>query len=118
MATTLRFLLLPLLVVTVFGLSGCNADEGDNRNSNGLQTANSNDQDNDGIQDPVDNCPLASNPTQQDTDNDGIGNACDNDIDGDGHDNDTDNCPGIANPVQQDIDGDGLGDICDTDVKT
>ena len=87
MVTTLRVLLLPLLAVIALGLSGCKADEADSRNSNRLQTTNSNDQDNDGIKDPVDNCPLATNPAQQDTDNDGIGNACDDDS----HEADTNN---------------------------
>jgi len=34
------------------------------------------DSDNDGVPDATDNCPTASNPTQQDTNNDGIGDAC------------------------------------------
>ena len=36
-------------------------------------------QDNDGVSDEVDNCPVTANPTQTDTDNDAIGDACDSD---------------------------------------
>ncbi len=42
------------------------------------------DQDGDGIADTVDNCTLASNPAQRDTDLDGYGNACDPDLNNDG----------------------------------
>jgi hypothetical protein len=35
------------------------------------------DADSDGVSDDVDNCPLASNPDQLDTDNDGSGDVCD-----------------------------------------
>jgi len=66
-----------------------------------------NDDDNDGILDAEDNCPLHSNPGQEDQGEllvgqtaDGIGDACDN-------------CPNVANPGQEDADFDGLGDACD-----
>ena len=42
------------------------------------------DDDNDGVQDGADNCPLIFNPTQGDIDGDGAGDACDDDADGDG----------------------------------
>ncbi len=38
------------------------------------------DTDEDGVLDPLDNCVLASNPGQQDTDGDNIGNVCDFDL--------------------------------------
>ncbi len=38
------------------------------------------DADNDGIANPIDNCPLRANADQRETDGDGIGNACDADL--------------------------------------
>jgi len=58
------------------------------------------DTDNDGIKNPMDNCPGIPNPNQQDSDNDGVGNICDN-------------CPYKPNPGQEDHDFDGLADACD-----
>jgi hypothetical protein len=63
------------------------------------------DSDADGVGDVCDNCPLNSNPGQQDSDGDGVGDACDN-------------CPLNANPGQQDTDGDGVGDVCDVNHQT
>jgi hypothetical protein len=58
------------------------------------------DDDNDGVLDDADNCPLNVNPDQADYDLDGIGDACDN-------------CVVDANPLQEDADHDGRGDLCD-----
>lgn len=67
------------------------------------------DQDGDGFGDPdfpantcpTDDCPLASDPSQADTDGDGTGDACDN-------------CASIPNAGQEDSDHDGTGDACDS----
>jgi parallel beta-helix repeat protein len=82
-----------------------------------------------------DNCPLTSNLSQVDADQDGIGDSCDADVDGDGvlPDGDgsgnatdnrcsgppdpnapcDDNCPAVYNPTQADGDADLVGDACD-----
>ena len=90
------------------------------------------DTDGDGVPDEGDNCPLASNPDQTDTDTDGRGDACDvcandpnDDADSDGiclgsgylppKTGDNDNCPLVANTDQTNTDGDAQGDACDAD---
>ena len=60
------------------------------------------DHDADGTEDVDDNCPVDSNPGQQDVDADGVGDACDN-------------CVSISNPRQEDNDLDHLGNVCDGD---
>jgi len=42
------------------------------------------DQDQDGVEDPLDDCLIDANPDQLDSDQDGYGNLCDADFDGDG----------------------------------
>lgn len=65
--------------------------------------------------DTCDNCPLAVNPFQTDTDFDELGNACDDDDDDDGIPDATDTCPLIPNEDQEtvDNDGDGVPNACD-----
>ncbi|MDH4228543.1 MAG: thrombospondin type 3 repeat-containing protein [Nitrospirota bacterium] len=68
------------------------------------------DQDGDGIEDVIDNCPTVANGVAQaaipgvgnqlDTDGDGVGDACDN-------------CPTVLNANQLDTNGNGIGDACD-----
>jgi hypothetical protein len=100
---------------------------------------NADDFDDDGIEDPQDNCPrirnrdqsnsdgdllgdacdncaAISNDTQDDIDGDGKGDLCDTDVDGDGLVQAEDNCPSVPNPNQNDLDRDGMGDACDEDV--
>ena len=71
------------------------------------------DDDNDGILDVNDNCPLHPNPFQEDSEidsnfvvvGDGVGDVCDN-------------CPAFINPGQEDLDEDGIGDNCDPCTDT
>src|SRR6185436_6515957 len=70
-----------------------------------------------------DNCPLAANSNQADTDLDGTGSVSDlcTDTDNDGFWNPgfpantcpKDNCPLASNPTQADQDVDGFGNVCD-----
>ena len=54
---------------------------------------------------PADNCPVVSNPGQEDADADGVGDLCDN-------------CPTSTNPGQEDLDHDGQGNVCDSCTDT
>ena len=61
------------------------------------------DYDDDGVEDPSDNCIRYPNPQQHDRDGDGRGDMCDN-------------CLDVWNPQQENADGDNLGDVCDMDI--
>lgn len=70
------------------------------------------DRDRDGVPDSMDNCAVAPNNNQRDTDNDMFGDVCDIDLDGDGVLNALDNCALAADRKQVDLDADGVGDVC------
>lgn len=72
------------------------------------------DDDQDGIPNPLDNCPFVANYDQADNDQDGRGDLCDIDDDNDTFADTVDNCPLIANIDQNDGDNDGIGDACDS----
>ena len=59
------------------------------------------DYDDDGIEDPSDNCIRHSNPQQYDRDGDGRGDMCDN-------------CLRVYNPEQLDSNNNGRGNLCDS----
>ena len=80
---------------------------------NGVKDNCDDDDDNDGILDVDDNCPLVLNPNQEDNDLDGLGDICDDDDDNDGILDSVDNCQFTYNPGQEDRDNDGIGDACD-----
>jgi thrombospondin type 3 repeat protein len=82
------------------------------------------DDDEDGREDLVDNCPRDVNIGQRDADGDGLGDPCDTapwtagvqagaDADGDGVPDALDSCATVADPLQADADGDRVGDACD-----
>jgi hypothetical protein len=74
------------------------------------------DDDGDGVGTACDNCPTAVNEDQSDIDGDVLGDVCDNDKDGDAIENGGDLCPNNPDPLQKDADSDGLGDACDDDM--
>ena len=83
-----------------------------------VKNADQTDGDGDGIGDACDNCPNVYNADQKDTDGDGVGDACSPDKDGDGAANGQDNCPGVYNPDQKASFPalSSLGDACNPDI--
>ncbi|QUC64050.1 HYR domain-containing protein [Nitrosopumilus sp. K4] len=93
--------------------------DGKDNNCDGQLAYEERDDDNDGVLNVNDACPL---DPYNDQDSDGICgdvDLCpldtDNDADNDGYCADVDNCPAIANADQANIDGDQHGDACDPD---
>src|SRR3989339_421558 len=75
-----------------------------------------NDNDADGVDDDIDNCPAIYNPDQRDVDSDGTGDACDSgDYDGDGL-SEMEEYDFNTSPSNADTDGDALSD--GIEVKT
>ena len=74
-----------------------------------------NDSDHDGTLDQFDNCPIISNPNQQDSDSNGIWDLCADD-DKDGIYWDKDNCVNTYNPDQKDINQNNIWDVCEFDA--
>ena len=81
-----------------------------------LPNSDQSDMDGDSVGDSCDNCRMYWNSDQQDADGDGIGNICDSDADNDTVVNGTDNCVLVFNANQTDSDSDGVGDACDNCV--
>lgn len=113
-----------LIANTDLGDTYQNADDYDNDgvedpydNCVRFYNADQADSDGDGVGDACDNCLAIANPDQVDLDGDGVGDHCDDDMDGDEVANALDNCPYAPNPAPQgDLDGDGYGDACDDDI--
>lgn len=70
-----------------------------------------NDRDNDGVKNNVDNCPDNANAGQKNTDGDSKGDACDNDDDNDGINDSADNCPIAKENLNGYQDSDGCPDV-------
>lgn len=91
------------------------ADDQTDTDGDGRGNACDKDDDNDGLSDGADNCPVDYNVDQANTDGDKQGDACDTDDDNDTVLDMSDNCPLVGNLSQDNFDGDSVGDACDTD---
>lgn len=105
---------------TPCGIASGNSNSADNKTSfnitaplvEAFRVDTSNDDDKDGVDNQIDNCPLVKNSNQRDTDSDQQGDACDDDDDNDTINDTLDNCPLVANQDQLDSDMNGIGDVC------
>lgn len=71
------------------------------------------DEDGDGVDSSIDNCPSIANPDQADLDGDRLGDLCDEDRDGDGLTNQFEQEVLETNPNEWDTDGDRISDFYD-----
>ena len=83
-------------------------DGKENSNESVIALIFAKDQDGDGVEDELDNCPSIPNSEQKDYDGDGQGDVCDDDDDNDGV-NDVDDAFPLDETETTDTDGDGLG---------
>ena len=96
----------------------CDSDDDNDGVSDSSETTNGTnpllaDTDSDTVNDGTDNCALASNSDQLNSDNDASGNVCDADDDNDTVADANDNCPLISNGNQADGNDNGVGDACE-----
>ena len=110
------------LRIIVMYTNGSAANSPEIRTMTGVNSDNDNetdlvdsDDDNDGLLDDADNCPLISNAGKEDFDRDGCPNEYDPDDDNDGLLDDADNCPLISNEGKEDFDRDGCPNEYDPD---
>jgi len=95
----------------------CNGEIDENigdTDKDGIADCVDTDDDDDGVLDTDDNCPLTLNVDQINSDVDAQGDACDDDDDNDTVFDALDNCS-LPNADQLDTDEDQVGDVCDPD---
>lgn len=93
----------------------CPATPGALANGCHAATPDPNDEDEDRVTDPGDNCSAVANNLQANADQDSQGDACDADDDNDSVADGADNCQFFKNTDQANADGDARGDACEDD---